>query len=1858
MECEYCEGKRAVVDCDTCPAILCLECSHKNHNSLSTSHHQIAVIEEVCVRCEVQKSVLRCYDCRGNKFMLYCTACSDIIHQGRFGRHMVKRIFGMAATRPESELNRNDSYLTEQSSYDWPSTSWSKQDPIGYPNSESWSHGSYDSQGHPISSAFSYGYQNSGSLSQGFEVRGAQNESWMKNQVQSTSDTSQLPLNSASLPLSVLDHQNTERRVILKNHDEDLRIIASAFQPSHEDIPRADSPWSKEIDQQVSSFASNHPKANFLDGGQDYFCQRSPSPKESGYFGNSGEMNNSQMGQSLDSTYPGTSEAHYTASVPIHPPSCSQSPPDTYQEYQAWMGRPDSHSLSSSFAGLIGSEEKNANNSQNLYSPMSSPATSPGRSLQKSPQHSVPRMRDHPSHHASHSTGHLSPSRSPNRRLRKKSGTKSTDRSKSPSKSSSKTQVRTCDRSKSPSKSSSKTQVRTCDRSKSPSKSSSKIPTRTRRPRSRSHSPSLNRPVNRGPLPRRRSPSRQRSQSRHMSHSRQRSRSRQRWLPRQRSPLRQRSPSLRQRQGSRSRQRSIQRSRSRSGQRSRSVRSISRRSLSRPRSSQRRNSTRSTSRSSLRRRQSRSFSPRNRSSLNSTRSSYRTPSVSSLSSMSRSRSRSGSRSRSRSPPQMSGRRRRSRSSSSGRSSKTRRFERRSLSPRALSPSNLSSRLPEEKSDHPALLGEGPGCVPLPGPHWAAPVPGPGPPGMPWRGPPPGPGGPSGWIPDGPSSGGPRFPGPCLPGPPGQNFPGGPRYPGPPGEPGPGGTRFPGPWERQVPAGPWLAGPPGIQFPGNPSGLRFHGPPPPANVGPAGPRFQSPLIGPNAGPIRPDHIGPPPGCPQVLQKRTLTYIEPSREPPVPGEEVPQIPGPAASTEVKKFMDLTADFIKGDKTKKQPIMKHVESGEKKINPESEKETIREQSVVKPKWCPIEKKIKPPIIKKEKVRKPAAIQTSQRPVKKKYLNEGEKDPFAKTTECSICKTMYTGVFRNHFFEKHLPWYMDVTNVCWKCKGNCKDPRHKDDLRLTEDVNHIIAWGFYVCGALDYLAKKFECGTLNQLLRHVQCKRLYPKECSPFNHDEKIVIVTVELYIPEMKRSGVCAGTFLLDPPNSLLALTHWQILCVILCQLEDKDQQDFVKVENPINFKRHKIIGNLRKNIRNRRDCCENANPVLYRRSHPISRASKEDGKFSEKNSSGNKCPFCNESRREAHMVSAHFPWYMAAMTACWKCETQEAGQGVEQHLRSMGHGSLEFGLDQMIHWGFLVCGALFFLAEKLECRSLKQLFQYVRRHKLCPQPKEEKNASVKPTEVNDESPSKEGDENTTNEVDNNPISEEAEDSKNVDGKNSTNKNSNNPSHEGGTEPMEENCEKPENGKDENLANEDGKTVKMEEDDKHDDVLLEEQLLAVLTKCFPKLTACKKGMKPTFFGTKLTSVLCLTNWEILCNLLTKLESKDRANFCSYATPRTERGYAINDLPAAIQKCKGRFLKTGEDDVMIVEKPISKVLITIPDSNDEKYQVEVIQPIVVAAPTTAPQTSPVGVVAPTLRTLRQVSISISNDTMTGWKGKDCPVCGYSDGCLKRHAYLEHLPWYMSASEACWVCHTRKEEPCDPAKHPEGHGATANAELSLDNKIRWGFLACGALHFLAENIQCKSLHELLEKVHLLELYPAAELQEVCQFTCAEKMLFSVVESYIPELVSSRGGEGERGGAKEVEGGANDGVGGARGVEGGAKVVGAKGVEVGAKGGVANIEGGGAKGKVGGAVGQLSCSPPSSILSLTHWAVLCGLLAKLDQEDQERFRNYSIPRSLAGSAIIYMLVEIQERRKKKSKSLALGFTKSLHKVPK
>ena len=101
-------------------------------------------------------------------------------------------------------------------------------------------------------------------------------------------------------------------------------------------------------------------------------------------------------------------------------------------------------------------------------------------------------------------------------------------------------------------------------------------------------------------------------------------------------------------------------------------------------------------------------------------------------------------------------------------------------------------------------------------------------------------------------------------------------------------------------------------------------------------------------------------------------------------------------------------------------------------------------------------------------------------------------------------------------------------------------------------------------------------------------------------------------------------------------------------------------------------------------------------------------------GGGCTLCTFQGKDVHVhiIRTHAPWYIVGASACWQCKVFVHVLDLDEHLKSKGHRSTDYRTDFLIQWGYLICGALHFLASKFKCANLLELWQFVKQNKLHP------------------------------------------------------------------------------------------------------------------------------------------------------------------------------------------------------------------------------------------------------------------------------------------------------------------------------------------------------------------------------------------------------------------------------------------------------------------------------------------------------------------------------------------------------------------
>ena len=112
--------------------------------------------------------------------------------------------------------------------------------------------------------------------------------------------------------------------------------------------------------------------------------------------------------------------------------------------------------------------------------------------------------------------------------------------------------------------------------------------------------------------------------------------------------------------------------------------------------------------------------------------------------------------------------------------------------------------------------------------------------------------------------------------------------------------------------------------------------------------------------------------------------------------------------------------------------------------------------------------------------------------FIHSGSlKMPKIQDTTCEACGTVEKNP-KGHALRAHMPWYMDPATTCVDCQ--ISEGRGSEFGRFHAMHQHLVggpliqAWFFLMNGVFWSLTEGLGLGTLNNLLRFVVDKKLYP--------------------------------------------------------------------------------------------------------------------------------------------------------------------------------------------------------------------------------------------------------------------------------------------------------------------------------------------------------------------------------------------------------------------------------------------------------------------------------------------------------------------------------------------------------------------------------------------------------------------------------------------------------------------------------------------------------------------------------------------------------------------------------------------------
>lgn len=157
-----------------------------------------------------------------------------------------------------------------------------------------------------------------------------------------------------------------------------------------------------------------------------------------------------------------------------------------------------------------------------------------------------------------------------------------------------------------------------------------------------------------------------------------------------------------------------------------------------------------------------------------------------------------------------------------------------------------------------------------------------------------------------------------------------------------------------------------------------------------------------------------------------------------------------------------------------------------------------------------------------------------------------------CPVCPKRCSRLKR-HVLQEHLPWFLNPATACFSCK---EQTGHWHQLNLKHDqcpnftVDTMNAWCGEVWSILHLMASSLDLENLNDLLRYVIDRRLYPCSAnnyeeynSPFNSYEVEWMQHFDRHCTSDFRSDV---QYHPSPPNRLICILHWRTLLNVLCLL----------------------------------------------------------------------------------------------------------------------------------------------------------------------------------------------------------------------------------------------------------------------------------------------------------------------------------------------------------------------------------------------------------------------------------------------------------------------------------------------------------------------------------------------------------------------------------------------------------------------------------------------------------------------------------------------------------------------------------------
>ena len=168
----------------------------------------------------------------------------------------------------------------------------------------------------------------------------------------------------------------------------------------------------------------------------------------------------------------------------------------------------------------------------------------------------------------------------------------------------------------------------------------------------------------------------------------------------------------------------------------------------------------------------------------------------------------------------------------------------------------------------------------------------------------------------------------------------------------------------------------------------------------------------------------------------------------------------------------------------------------------------------------------------------------------------PKIQDTTCEACGTVGKNP-KGHALRAHMPWYMDPSTTCVDCQ--ISEGRGSEFGRFHAMHQHLVggpliqAWFFLMNGVFWFLTEELGLGTLNNLLRFVVDKKLYPTSFT-FSAEELFFFREFD------RRFGLEPLTtegYKEIPPRKLIILSNFTVIVKLVTHLNSAAQIAFKSV-----------------------------------------------------------------------------------------------------------------------------------------------------------------------------------------------------------------------------------------------------------------------------------------------------------------------------------------------------------------------------------------------------------------------------------------------------------------------------------------------------------------------------------------------------------------------------------------------------------------------------------------------------------------------------------------------------------------------------